>query len=436
MPESSESSSPRLTPAQILERLLARIAELEEELARERASATDPRRLRELPPDALALAATGAAEDIIRAARTVAADLRLAAEADARRSRDVGEQTLTQAQFEAEGLKLTAQVEAEGLRQVALVEAQLAVQAATDQGERIVQEARDAADSVVLGAQAAIVESPVRLRMLGLGGLAALPIAYIVFALTTAGQYIDDMADLSRMSQARIVRMLDKQILEVIDLQVFAAAAVLVLIVAFARRQWLAGIVITVSYLAAIASAEVLKMVLPRPILAVEAEALMGAKAGLDTFPSGHATFVTALCLALIVLVPLRARATVAVVSSAVVLAVIGALVTAGWHRPSDVLAGIALAVAWLAPAAALVVTRNGYGVGTPRSMWVVPIVGVALAEVAVFGMIALMVDEGRQPMDSLPFLAATAVLIVAVVAVISVYAQALRAVDLGRRPV
>lgn len=423
MPESSESNHPSLTPEQVLEQLTVRVADLEDELAAARETIADPRRIRDLPPDVMALAATGAAEEIILAARNVADDVRAAAEADAMKTREAGQQALTLALFEAEGVRLAAELEAEQ-----------AVQVATDEGNRIVEAARAAAEAVVERARSALEQAPTHLRVLGLLGLAALPLTYVLFVLTIPGQFLDDAADLSSVSEARVVRMLDKRILDVVGLDVFLAAAVIVAVIAIIRRQWVAGIVVTVGYLAAIASAEALKAFLPRPVLATAAEDLMGAKGGLDTFPSGHATFVTALALAMILLVPLGARLTVAIISIVVVLLVTGALVTAGWHRPSDVVAGVGLALAWMGPVAALMVTRSGVGVGFPKPMWIVPIVGAGVGIVGVGTLVGLMIVMGRNPLDAVAYLGSILVLLGWGLLVVSLFANALRGVDLRRR--
>lgn len=110
MSQTSESALPPLTPGQILERMKARIADLEAQLEEARTSGPERRRLQDLSPDELAIEAAGAAADIIKAARSQAADLRQAAEGDAERARDAAHQALVHARTQAE--RITSDAEA------------------------------------------------------------------------------------------------------------------------------------------------------------------------------------------------------------------------------------------------------------------------------------------------------------------------------------
>lgn len=110
MSQTSESAPPPLTPGQILERMKARIADLEAQLEEARSSGPERRRLQDLSPDELAIEAAGAAADIIKAARSQAADLRQAADADAGRARDAAHQALVHARAQAE--RMVAEAEA------------------------------------------------------------------------------------------------------------------------------------------------------------------------------------------------------------------------------------------------------------------------------------------------------------------------------------
>ena len=62
-----------------------------------------------------------------------------------------------------------------------------------------------------------------------------------------------------------------------------------------------------------------------------------------NTFPSGHMTVFTVLAAALIWAVPTKIRAFVALAAAALLSAVGWQLLAYGWHRPSDVLGGLAL---------------------------------------------------------------------------------------------
>ncbi len=72
-----------------------------------------------------------------------------------------------------------------------------------------------------------------------------------------------------------------------------------------------------------------------------------GAVIQSGSFPSGHATVATALALALLTAVTPRLSRRLAVPLLMLAAVVSGATVIAGWHRPSDALAGMLVALAW-----------------------------------------------------------------------------------------
>jgi vacuolar-type H+-ATPase subunit H len=188
-----------VTPAQILEQLQNRVAELERELADAEAAVHDNRRLQDLSPDELSLVAVGAAGDIIKAAQTQAAEIRREVEENQRHSSEkiqaalaraqdratelvtdaetasaettskaqaASEEILERVRTEAGAMTASAQVEAERIRdearrisdalvleaqtrlEVALRSADEAVSAANDEGRQIVEAARSMADSL------------------------------------------------------------------------------------------------------------------------------------------------------------------------------------------------------------------------------------------------------------------------------------------------
>jgi hypothetical protein len=188
-----------VTPAQILEQLQNRVAELERELADAEAAVHDNRRLQDLSPDELSLVAVGAAGDIIKAAQTQAAEIRREVEENQRHSSEkiqaalaraqdratelvtdaetasaettskaqaAAEEILERVRTEAGAMTASAQVEAERIRdearrisdalvleaqtrlEVALRSADEAVSAANDEGRQIVEAARSMADSL------------------------------------------------------------------------------------------------------------------------------------------------------------------------------------------------------------------------------------------------------------------------------------------------
>lgn len=277
----------------------------------------------------------------------------------------------------------------------------------------------------------ALVESVRRLVTLALVSLTLVVVVYVLGVRTSLGQSIGDAAYLGRLSESRTLRVIDRRVLEAIDLRVFLLGAVVLLLVAAIRRHWRAGLVITGTFLASILAAELLKAVLVRPVLATEMESLMGQKGGLNTFPSGHSTFVTALVLGLICLSSVRARAWVAIVGVGAIVLITGGVVTAGWHRPSDAFAGIALATIWMSLGAAYLVRTRGVIIDSPAIMRAVPYAAAAVAALGTLIFVLMLAHPNVQG-------AATLTLVKTIVfsegaAVVSVFAACLRQIDISR---
>lgn len=277
----------------------------------------------------------------------------------------------------------------------------------------------------------ALVESVRRLVTLALVSLTLVVVVYVLGVRTSLGQSIGDAAYLGRLSESRTLRVIDSRVLEAIDLRVFLLGAVVLLLVAAIRRHWRAGLVITGTFLASILAAELLKAVLVRPVLATEMESLMGQKGGLNTFPSGHSTFVTALVLGLICLSSVRARAWVAIVGVGAIVLITGGVVTAGWHRPSDAFAGIALATIWMSLGAAYLVRTRGVIMDSPAIMRAVPYAAAAVAALGTLIFVLMLAHPNVQG-------AATLTLVKTIVfsegaAVVSVFAACLRQIDISR---
>ncbi|MFM8516018.1 MAG: phosphatase PAP2 family protein [Actinomycetota bacterium] len=274
-------------------------------------------------------------------------------------------------------------------------------------------------------------QSARRLRSLALVSSAVLVTVYLLGVRTAAGQALGDAAYLGRLAESKDLRVVDKHFLEAIDIRVFLLGGAALLLVAAVRRLWRAGFFVTGAYLAAILSAEILKAVLTRPILAPEMEVLMGAKQGLNTYPSGHSTFATALTLGVIFLVPAVARAWVAMGGIGFVVLVTGAVVTAGWHRPSDALAGIALATIWISLIAALIIRRTGVTTAVPAAMRLVPYVGTVIGVVGAIILVVMLAHP--ETTGALAMLAVKVLIFAWAVSAVTAFSYALRGVDLTR---
>lgn len=70
--------------------------------------------------------------------------------------------------------------------------------------------------------------------------------------------------------------------------------------------------------------------------------------AGANTLPSGHTTVAVSVCMAAMIVLPTSWRVFVAPVAAGLSAAVGIATILGSWHRPGDVLAGLAVCTAWL----------------------------------------------------------------------------------------
>ena len=173
---------------------------------------------------------------------------------------------------------------------------------------------------------------------------------YDVFVRTREGQRLDQTALDHVDSSTAGVRVAD--LLQYLTVGGLATVLVGCVVVALVRRRWAlaAGAVVLVG--GAIATTEVIKhQVLSRPDFGYGVS---------NSLPSGHTTVVASLALAALLVVPARGRWLVGL-AAAVGIATTGVgTVVAGWHRPSDVVAALAVTLGWGAVVLAGLVVVHG----------------------------------------------------------------------------
>ena len=192
-----------------------------------------------------------------------------------------------------------------------------------------------------------------------LGGLALvlLGLTYLVMVRTDFGQTFGDSAYLGRLVESKSARETARAILNVITGATIVLMLVVLVVIGLLRRQILVASVAGGCFFAAIAAAEVLKRVLPRPEISVlEASTKFD---GFNTFPSGHATIATGFVIALLFVSSPRWRPTVALAGAVWVSLVCSGTLAAGWHRPSDAVGGVALATGVMGIGGGLLVSRR-----------------------------------------------------------------------------
>jgi len=125
------------------------------------------------------------------------------------------------------------------------------------------------------------------------------------------------------------------------------AATAVVAFIALARRRIAVGLAAIMLIAGSAVTAQQLKGHLIRPDLGVDPER---ATAG-NSLPSGHATVAASVAVALVLVLPPRARGVGALVGAGYAALVGVATMSAGWHRPSDSIAAFLIVGLWAAVA-------------------------------------------------------------------------------------
>ncbi|HEY9411635.1 MAG TPA: phosphatase PAP2 family protein [Jiangellaceae bacterium] len=173
-------------------------------------------------------------------------------------------------------------------------------------------------------------------------GLAGTWLSWRYFVDTALGQLLDNTAYRGSSIGRSTLWEAAEPVLDLIDIPfvvvVLAAAAT----IAVLRRRWLLAVQVAVLVGGANITTQLLKHgVFDRPTL-TDAVGSAG-----NSLPSGHTTVAASVAAALVLVVPRRARALVAVLAAGYAALTGVSTMIGGWHRPSDVIAAFAVVVAW-----------------------------------------------------------------------------------------
>jgi membrane-associated phospholipid phosphatase len=164
----------------------------------------------------------------------------------------------------------------------------------------------------------------------------------------------------------------------------YALTALALALIALLRGRWRVALAIPVLFVLTGGTTELLKHLLASPRF----DEWLGPEAQISaaSWPSGHSTAAMTMALCAVLAAPPRLRPTVAALGSAYAVAVAYAILTLGWHFPSDVFGGYLVASAYVLTAIGIVnatevrwPSRRGAEAGT-RPGDGVPAVMVALA--------------------------------------------------------
>ncbi|MCD9622841.1 phosphatase PAP2 family protein [Rhabdothermincola salaria] len=235
--------------------------------------------------------------------------------------------------------------------------------------------------------------------LLAFGLLCAVALAglYLGAVRTRPGQRVDEAAIVGR-GGGQLIQLTSTRALDTISLSSLAVAAAVLLVFAVTRRRPRLALGVAVMIAGANVTTQVLKTeLLSRPDLLDRPGA-----ATVPSFPSGHATVAVSLALALVLVVPARLRVMAGLIGMGYAVAVGAATLTAGWHRPSDVIAAYLVATVWVTAVLAGLLAWRGIGTspmpeifGRTLSSWRLLVLGVALVAAAglVTGTVVVVLD-------------------------------------------
>jgi hypothetical protein len=262
---------------------------------------------------------------------------------------------------------------------------------------------------------------------------------YVVFVQTRVGQRIDDAALDGRASLAAQDVQDADDLLQTISLSSVALLGGAVVLVGLVRGGLPLGGVAAVVLAGANVATQAMKEVLPRPDL-ITGENHLGIG---NSLPSGHTTVAMSIAIAALLVAPRRYRGPVAIVGIAYAGGIGVAVLTAGWHRPSDAVAAFAMVIAWGAAAAALLVAAERPALQPARSSsrYATPLlvlVGVALSAAAFIGLVVVLAARRLGRLDAIDFgqayAGATVAIVGAALLLTGIFLAVLRPVSLDGR--
>jgi len=212
-------------------------------------------------------------------------------------------------------------------------------------------------------------------------GAVVLLVGYAMMVRLGAGQWVDDVAIEGRKSTRLAARRFSTGVMALATPAATVVVGAAIVGFGFVRRGRLAAVSCAVSILLGVAAARMLKDGLARTDL-LQDSLLSQA----NSYPSGHTTAAAVLALMAVTVSSPAWRARVAAVSVAWLVGHTVGMAGSGWHRPSDLIGGMALAVLISALASLPVVSSwRGPPVARTRAWYRQQRPAAAVVAVAIF---------------------------------------------------
>jgi membrane-associated phospholipid phosphatase len=175
-----------------------------------------------------------------------------------------------------------------------------------------------------------------------IAGTAGTWLSWRYFVETAIGQRIDGTAFRGSRIGRNVLWRAVEPVLDIVSVPFIAAVLGAAVVIAIARRRWFLAVQVAALVGGANVTTQVLKrLVLDRPPLIDD-----GGSAG-NSLPSGHTTVATSIAAAFVLVVPRRIRPPCAVLGAGYAALTGVSTMVGGWHRPSDVIAGMTVVLAW-----------------------------------------------------------------------------------------
>lgn len=206
------------------------------------------------------------------------------------------------------------------------------------------------------------------------------------FVTTRAGQRIDNAAfEGAEIGQSTLWRAAEP-VLDIVSVPFIVVVLGAAALIAILRQRWLLALQVAVLVGGANLTTQVLKrLVLDRPDLAETSGTVT------NSLPSGHTTVAASVAAALLLVVPRRIRPAVAVLAGGYAAVTGVATMIGQWHRPSDVVAAMAVVLAWAGLTMIVTALSSSERVRAPDSATVPTAVvsGLMIVVAAITGLLA-----------------------------------------------
>lgn len=189
-------------------------------------------------------------------------------------------------------------------------------------------------------------------------------VLYRFFVLTPTGQRLEAAALAGNVIGQYLLDEPVSMVLDLVSVAAIAAATVAIGFIALARRRFVLAVVAVLI----VAGANITTQVLKRGLLSRPDFGYDEHSPDIPSLPSGHSTVAMSVAIALVLVLPPRLRGSVALFGAGYAGLTGVATLSAGWHRPSDVLAAYLVVGAWTAVGGLVLLgSQTGRALPTPE---------------------------------------------------------------------